>query len=51
MTLRYSGTYTNTDAPDAENAGLPDSGGFVLEFELDCRTSAVVSVGLLLEAE
>jgi RNA polymerase sigma-70 factor (ECF subfamily) len=51
MTLRYSGTYTNRDAPDAEQAGLPDSGGFVLDFALDCRTSAVVSVGLLLEAE
>jgi hypothetical protein len=51
MTLRYSGTYSNSDAPDAEQAGLPSSGGFVLDFVLDCRTSAVVSVSLLLEAK
>ena len=50
LTLAFSGTYDNTDAPDANWKQLPESGTFDLRVELDCSASSVVSETLTLSA-
>ncbi|HYI44990.1 MAG TPA: RNA polymerase sigma factor [Actinomycetota bacterium] len=50
LRMEYSGTYTNTDAPDAKWKDLPVSGTFHISVELDCTASSVITETVQLSA-